>query len=93
MIKLTQNTKTFGDCTAGYEVALDKRYSVKEFIDEVLTKKEWGKIRVIDDNENPFCEYKENTIVVQMPTDYLDEIVIKATAHGGWSNMDYNLFL
>lgn len=85
MIKLTQCTKTFGDCTAGYEVTLDRQYTVKDFIDEVLTKKEWGKIRIMDKFENPFCEYKENIIVVEMSTDYLNKIIIKASAHGGWA--------
>ena len=39
MFSLTQITPTFGDCTAGYRVDLDKEYTVSEFINEVLKKR------------------------------------------------------
>jgi hypothetical protein len=97
MIKLTQCTQTFGDCSAGYEVFMDKQYTVRGFINEVLKREEWGEIRVVYKNQtrfergNPFCEYKNDSIVAEMPVDCLDKIVIKAAAHGGWSNMDYAL--
>ena len=39
MFTLIQCTPTRGDCTAGYEVDLDKAYTLQEFIDAILTNK------------------------------------------------------
>lgn len=91
MIELIRNTETFGDCTAGYEVTLGKQYTVREFIAEVLTRKEWGKIKIVGNFENPFCEYKGTAVIVEMPNEFLDKTIIGATAHGGWGSMDYRL--
>ena len=47
MFTLIQCTPTRGDCTAGYEVDLDKGYTLQEFIDAVLTNKnERGWIKI-----------------------------------------------
>lgn len=39
MIELKQITRTFGDGRAGYEVTIDRKYTVKEFINEVISNK------------------------------------------------------
>ena len=39
MFTLIQCTPTRGDCIAGYEVDLDKEYTLQEFIDAILTNK------------------------------------------------------
>lgn len=99
MIKLKQNTKTFGDSTAGYLVILDKEYTVDEFVNEVLTKNEWGYIGIYYENMhwfesgNPKCEYKWNKLISKLPDDILNKKISSVTAHGGWSNMDYLLKL
>jgi hypothetical protein len=96
MIKLTQTSETFGDCTALYSVQLDKPYTVKEFIDEVLTKEEWGYIGIEDKYGdsifgNPNCEYKRNELITEMPVEVLDKVIVKVRASGGWTRMDYNI--
>ncbi len=99
MIKLTQCTPTGGDCTAGYSVTLDKDYTVEEFINEVLTKNEWGYIGIWSDEQawfdrgDPYCEYKRDKLITQMPNDIMGKKIVKAKASGGWSNMDYLLTL
>lgn len=99
MINLKQRTRTFQDCTAGYEIHLTKQYTVKEFIDEVLTKDEWGVISISDGTEawynsgTPLVEYKRGNLLNKMPDEYLDKVIIKATAFGGYSNMDYKLMV
>ena len=88
MIKLTQTSKTFGDCTALYSVELDKPYTIDEFIKEVLKRKEWGYIETDDGNFK--CEYKENKIIItEIPDEILTKPIIKVRANGGWSRMDY----
>ena len=43
MIKFKQVSKVYGDCTADYEVILDKQYTVREFVSFVLSQKdEWA---------------------------------------------------
>ena len=99
MIKLKQITKTFGDCTAGYEVELSKQYTVNEFISDVLKRNEWGYIVIYDESQawfnkgNPYCEYRNDKMVTEMNKEYLDRIIASVTAMGGWSNMDYKLKL
>jgi hypothetical protein len=93
MIKLTQTSETFGDCTALYSVEMDKPYTVKEFIKQVLKRKEWGYIG-IEDNDSifgePKCEYKGKTIITEnLPEEILSQPVVKVRASGGWSRMDY----
>ena len=39
MFTLIRCTPTRGDCIAGYEVDLDKVYTLQEFIDAILTNK------------------------------------------------------
>ncbi len=89
MIKLTQTSETFGDCTALYSVEMTKPYTVGEFIKEVLKRKEWGYIETDDGDK---CEYKGSKILsTDIPDETLSKPVIKARAHGGWSRMDYVL--
>lgn len=95
MIKLTQTSETFGDCTALYSVELSKPYTVKEFIKEVLKRKEWGYIGI--ENRfgesifgDPNCEYKGKTIITEnLPEEILSQPIKKVRASGGWSRMDY----
>ena len=99
MIKLRQNTPTAGDCTAGYEVTMDKTYYVKEFIDEVLSNKgEWGYIGIKKEGVptffgDPNCEYKWGRLLSNLPEEYLDKEISIVSASGGWSRMDYLLIL
>ena len=95
MIKLTQSTRTFGDCTAGYAVTMDKEYTVEEFISEVLTRNEWGCICIYNEGQawlesgTPNCEYKQDKLVTEMQKEVLQRKIKSVTASGGWSRMDY----
>lgn len=96
MIKLTQTSETFGDSTAQYSVEMNRPYTVGEFIKEVLTKKEWGKISIYDRDqrfESPSCEYSGKELKTEMPETFLNKKIEKAIAHGGWSRMDYKLYI
>ena len=97
MIKLKQCTETFGDCTAGYEVTLTKKYFVKEFVDEVVSnEREWGYIGIKNEKYwsvfgDPNCEYKRGKLISSLPDEYLDKEILSAKAVGGYSRMDYLL--
>lgn len=95
MFQLSKSGPERGDCTAPYSVTLDKEYTVRTFINEVLkNKKEWGYIGIEDDNSifgDPHCEYAQGRLVSKMKKDVLDKPVISVKADGGWSRMDYLL--
>lgn len=89
------------DCTAPYNIILDKEYDVREFVDTVLNnrEKEWGYIGMYKESgsfENrvfgsPNCEYKWGKLLSFLPDDILDKKVLSVSADGGWSRMDYIL--
>ncbi|MBS9774591.1 MAG: hypothetical protein KGV59_05475 [Tenacibaculum sp.] len=91
MIKLTQNTRVGGDETTGYSVELTKEYTVKKFVDEVVSNEgEWGSI-IVNNDYSSVCKYKWGKLLSELPLDVLDKKVVSATASGGWSRMDYLL--
>lgn len=95
MFKLHQIHPEGSDCTAPYDVILNGEYTVEQFINDVLlNKREWGKIGIYNGQgifTDPNCEYKYGTLVSRLPNEYLKLRVVSATAHGGWSLMDYIL--
>ena len=97
MIKLKQNTRTFGDETAGYAVELTKEYTVQEFVNEVVSnKREWGYIGISCGRAtfgNPNCEYKLGKLLSELPSEIMTKKIASAKASGGWSRMDYLLEL
>ena len=85
------------DCTALYEVELDKEYTVLEFISTVLKEKpgEWGRIGFADSliDWGPYLEYRRGEVISgeEELADCLDSKIVSVRSHGGWSNMDYML--
>ena len=99
MFDLTFKGPERGDCTAPYWVELDKDYTVEEFIQTVLTiKYEWGYIKIhqrppVSFFDYPECEYRHGKLLTNLPQEYLYKPVKFAEAAGGWSRMDYVLYL
>ena len=85
--------------TAPYRVDLHKELTVKEFIDCVLTLDEWGYIGIYSTDLDgvffgkPKCEYSSNRLKTHLPREYLGKKVKQAKASGGYSRMDYILYL
>ena len=96
MFKMYMAGEMGGDCTAPYEVELDKEYTVNEFVQAVLTKREWGYIGIDCRGEifgRPKCEYRDDKLLYSLPDNVLNKKVIKVKASGGWSRMDYLLWI
>ena len=95
MFKLISNGPEGGDCTAPYIVELNGEYTVKTFIADVLKiKDEWGYIGIEHGRSifgDPHCEYSNGKLKTLLPDKYLNLKVVSASAHGGWSRMDYIL--
>ena len=104
MFRLIQTSDTRGDCTASYDVQLDKEYTVKEFLETVLTQKadEWGGIYFMVRSkklfwQNPSCEYKNGSRVgpawASILTRYGSRRIVRVCSDGGWTRMDYYIWL
>lgn len=87
MIKLKQITRTFGDETAGYEVVLDKEYTVDELFKQIVSRKsDWGYFTI---KGSISSEYKWGSIIVDIIKEDSVKKVSSVSASGGWSRMDY----
>ena len=104
MFRLIQTSDTRGDCTASYDVQLDKEYTVKEFLETVLTQKadEWGAFYLMVRSkklfwQNPSCEYKNGNRIgpawASILTRYGSRRIVRACSDGGWTRMDYYIWL
>lgn len=97
MFKLIQVTPVAGDCTCGYILDFDQEYTVKEFIETVLNEigTEWGRIEIFDEYriyDKHECEYCHGKLKSKpLPEENLIKKIKRATAHGGWGNMDYHI--
>lgn len=92
-LKFTQSGMTGGDCTAPYNVSFSPGCTLRELISDILERGEWGYI----DIEAPCfyrCEYKgRNVIDSPFPEEILDKEVKRVVASGGYSRMDYSVYL
>lgn len=97
LFRLVASGEVRGDCTAPYHVVLNRVCTVGEFINEVLTKNEWGHIGIDRSSEgidrrifgDPVCNYKKDTLLNCLPDEWLDKTIKSVKADGGWSRMDY----
>ena len=85
-MRFIQTHATGSDETAPYDVK-DFPATVKEFIDEVLTRNEWGNIKI--DGLRDKIEYKGSKLLNEIPHEWLERTIVEVKAAGGWSCMDY----
>ena len=100
MLKFIQTGKTGGDCTCPYSVISDTSLTVAELIQQILTRKEWGYINFyykkikwgtaiskVGYDNTQLSNTNENFMDIQK------NLVVKITASGGWSRMDYDVLI
>lgn len=83
MIKYRRTDKIGGDETAPYDVIFDREYTVREFIEYILTRNEWGNIRFIGGSS---YGYRQNQLLYPIPDRYMETRIASVKAAGGWSN-------
>ena len=101
MITFKSVSKMYPDGMTDYVIELDKKYTVKTFIEEIIKRdqKEWGYIGIFDKKQswfergNPFIEYDRNGLKSQFSDEILNMEIKSITANGGWSRMDYKIKL
>ncbi len=83
-MKFIQCGPTGSDATAPYDVILDRPYTVKDLVCEILTKHEWGEIRL------PGYTFKyRGSSCDAMPPDLLQMQIREVKASGGYGDMNY----
>lgn len=99
MIKYIQTSEVFGDCSANYDVRLDKPHTVGEFINLVLIERkgEWGKFEIYNPNvswlDYEKYEYRHGVLNDTLSKEIFEKRIISIEAQGGWTHMDYLLKL
>lgn len=95
-MKFIQIHPTSRDCTTLYDVELSRPYTIKEFVDEVLSARpdEWGCFHILRNGDTLFsttakCEYRYGKMLNQIPDTFLSRQILKVKAIGGYSAMDY----
>lgn len=92
--------KTLSDSTFCYEVSFDRDYTVKEFLDFVMSdenKANWGYISIIKESKKQIVMNERRVAYNKMLpkhiniSEYANAKIIKARANGGWGSMDYYL--
>lgn len=85
-----QTHSTGSDETAPYAVYDYKAITANDFVGEVLKENpsEWGYINV---NGFGRVEYKHGELLGDIPESWQHLTVVKVSAAGGWSRMDYQI--
>lgn len=100
MLKFIQTGKTGSDCTCPYSVTSDTPLTVAELIQQILARKEWGYINFyygkikwgtaiskVEYDNTQLSNANENFTNIQK------NLVVKISASGGWSRMDYDVLI
>ena len=92
-LKFTQCGMTGGDCCTPYHVSFTPGCTLRELVYDILSRGEWGYI----DIKRPYilrCEYKGcNVVSNPFPEEIQDMEVERVDAYGGYSMMDYFVYL
>lgn len=85
------------DETCSYNIILDEDYTVKSFIDAIIQniKSEWGNITIVLSNgkRRKLCTYDYGKLVGKIPKEYAGKTVKEAKSRGGWTVMDYYIYV
>lgn len=77
----------FRDETTYYQLKLKHPLTVDEFMQEVLSRNEWGYVDIGDRR----IEYKHDKVISGTWDDIGHYDVIPKEAYGGWTRMDYKI--
>lgn len=93
--KLERISDIYPDCMADFDVIIDVKITLQQFIDIVLyqRKKEWGTISVNDKTLKYNCGNIENDVSDIFSDKELNSFIFDVTAYGGYSLMNYKIML
>lgn len=89
-----QTHATGGDCTAPFDVLHDVDFTLRDLIDNISKRKEWGYVNIRTlSNKTVRIEYRGVPTITNTLSGLLDSNIIKISASGGWGRMDYNVLI
>lgn len=93
--KLERISDIYPDCMADFDVIMNEKVTLKQFIDIVLTKRknEWGNISIGNKNLKYNLGIPENNISDVFSDKELNTIIFDVSAYGGYSLMNYTIIL
>lgn len=90
----------YGDCSSHYNVEMKQPCTVAQFVAFVNSKGEWGKVYINPKNwlgHDALASFEYNNHgsnkPLAIPPFFHDMRIARIEAHGGWSNMDYFVYL
>ena len=95
MLKFKQTSEESSDCSAHYEVSLDRTCTLQDFIDIVLKERngEWGYFSIYETDKSWLdydrYEYSHGCLKDNIPPEILNKTISHIKGHGGWTRMDY----
>ena len=98
MFELRSVTGVGSDCTSGYHVDFYNKYTVKEFINEILTKypREFGFMSIKSGKKYvASIEFSMGDITDDdgIDEEVFNSVIKSATASGGWGQMNYDIII
>ena len=98
MFELRDVTGVGSDCTSGYHVDFYNKYTVKEFINEILTKypREFGFMSIKSGKKYvASIEFSMGDITGDdgIDEEVFNSVIKSATASGGWGQMNYDIII
>lgn len=98
MIDIKATGPMGGDATYPYRALMDKPYTVREFVEEIVSHKHnWGVIRYTTNTADRFgeslCDYKWGELIGEVDESIASRQVTEACGSGGWSRYDFTLLI
>lgn len=84
--------RSISDQTEVYKVKFTGQTTVREFIEKILKKNEWGCVSIDGTKSSMWYQGTEIESSTNME-EVMDRVIQTGSANGGWTRMDYRLLL
>ena len=89
-----QTHATGSDCTAPFDVLHDVDLTLRDLMDEISKRREWGYVKIKTLSKRVInVEYRGKDTATNEVDDLLDWNNIRISSSGGWGRMDYNVLI
>lgn len=90
----------YGDCMSAYRIEMRQPCTIAQFVEFVNSKGEWGNVYINPKNwlgQDALASFEYNNHgsnkPLVIPPYFHDMRIARIEAHGGWSAMDYRVYL
>lgn len=99
LFKFVRTGGPYGDCMSDYKIECKQR-TIAQFVEFVNSRHNWGKVYInpknsLGDYALVKVEYNNHTDnkPLEIPQFFHDMRIERIEAHGGWSAMDYSVYV